>query len=340
MNAEEARAAMLAKISGFKPQETIFEIGPKGKSAQNEAAEIVRTLRAKIIPRKPRQSDEDAEIAGDGTIATAEIHGDPVELPEDDEEERGDDWEEASSDSEDELEITVSDPKATKKASATWQDPEIFMGYTPRTINTAAEKAYGVRSGEQVNFVEAARDAAMDLTNDEGAKGFGEPTRAKMRWDKKQSKYVSRVNDEDGSGGATSKMIRGESGVKIAASFQSGRFDKWRKAQRLGKMPRVGEVEDRSLAGRLGIGRGYSDKGYKFKHKSEKAPKEADKYRDDYHVRKKRVAEARDKRIGKFRDGEGSKREVKGADDIRKAREIKEQKKAKNARPSKKPRRS
>ncbi len=50
----------------------------------------------------------------------------------------------------------------------------------------------------------------MDLTNDEGAKAFGLPTRSKMRWDKKQSKYVARANDEDGTKGA--KMVRGESG--------------------------------------------------------------------------------------------------------------------------------
>ena len=64
----------------------------------------------------------------------------------------------------------------------------------------------------------------------------------------------------------------------------------------------------------------------------EKAPKEADKYRDDYHVRKRRVAEAKEKRVGRFRDGEGSQRELKGAVDIRKARELKEKKRVKNAR--------
>jgi ATP-dependent RNA helicase DDX54/DBP10 len=57
-------------------------------------------------------------------------------------------------------------------------------------------------------------DAAMDLTNDDGAKAFGAPTRAKMRWDKKQSKYVSCANDDNGSRGA--QMIRGESSVKMA----------------------------------------------------------------------------------------------------------------------------
>ncbi|CRK10747.1 hypothetical protein BN1708_017105, partial [Verticillium longisporum] len=47
-----------------------------------------------------------------------------------------------------------------------------------------------------------------------------------------------------------------------------------------------------------------------------------------------RVAEAKEKRIGRFKDGAGSKFEIKGAEDIRKARKEAEKKRAKNARPS------
>ena len=75
--------------------------------------------------------------------------------------------------------------------------------------------------------------------------------------------------------------------------------------------------------------------GSRYKHKQERAPKEADKYRDDYHVRKKRVAEAKEKRVGRFRDG-GGKGEIKSTEDIRKERKLAERRKAKNARPSKK----
>ncbi len=74
--------------------------------------------------------------------------------------------------------------------------------------------------------------------------------------------------------------------------------------------------------------------GTRYKHKQEKAPKEADRYRDDYHVRKKRVDEAKEKRVGKFRDGSG-KGEIKSTEDIRRERKLAERRKAKNARPSK-----
>uniref|UniRef100_L2G3C3 ATP-dependent RNA helicase dbp10 n=1 Tax=Colletotrichum fructicola (strain Nara gc5) TaxID=1213859 RepID=L2G3C3_COLFN len=148
----------------------------------------------------------------------------------------------------------------------------------------------------------------MDLTNDETAKGFGEPTKTRgMRWDKKQNKYVARANDEDGSKG--SKFIRGE--------------------PTLGRM-QVGGLERPNMPGAV------DQSGPRYKHKLEKAPKQADKYRDDYQVRKKRVAEAKEKRIGKFKDGAGSRKEIKGAEDIRKARVEKQKKMEKNARPSKK----
>ncbi|KAJ9160925.1 DEAD-domain-containing protein [Coniochaeta hoffmannii] len=336
---EDARAKMLATISGFKPQETIFEVGDQGKAkgAKNAAAEAVRGFRTRVAPRRMTAQEQEMRRdkyanygkEGEGEDESGEEEGEDGEGEFEDEDE-------VMVDEDDELEVTVSNSASTsKKGQTSFEDPSVFMSYTPRTLNAAEEKGYGVHSGSQVNFVTAAREVAMDMTNDEGATAFGVPTRAKMRWDKKNSKYVSRDNDEDGSKGA--KMIRGESGVKIAASFQSGRFDRWRKANKLGDMPRVGEAEKAGFARQAtGPGGPQGMSGPRYKHKKEQAPRDADKFRDDYHVRKKRVAEAKEKRIGKFKDGEGSKREIKSAHDIQKERRIAALKREKNARPEKK----
>ena len=147
------------------------------------------------------------------------------------------------------------------------------MAYTPSTINLAEDRGYGVHSGG--TFVNAAKDATMDLANDESS-AFKEASKPGMRWDKKSKKYVSRANDEDGSKGT--KYIRGESGQKIAASFRSGRFDAWRKANKVDRLPRVGELERSNAHFAAGGGGGHQKR---FKHKQERAPKEADKYRDD-----------------------------------------------------------
>lgn len=339
-SAEQARIDMLARISGFRPQETVFEIGTRGKAGHGEAAEMMRARREKITPRRQKEDDKRAAAEAEAVNEDMSETDDLPEADDDDEDMKvtvtggGEDMEEAS---DGELEVTFS--KAAQKGKGrtlSWKDSENFMSYTPKTINTAEERGYGVHSGsyntasQNSNFVEAARGVTMDLTNDDGAKSFAEPARAKgMRWDKKNSKYVARANDEDGSKGK--RLIRGESGQKIAASFQSGRFDRWRKAHKVDRLPRTGEAE-RPGTGSGGVGRGM---GTRYKHKQEKAPKEADRYRDDYHVRKKRVAEAKEKRVGQFKDGSG-KSEIKSTEDIRKERRLQERKKAKNARPSKK----
>lgn len=320
------RERMLAQVSGFRPAETVFEIGKRG-SNKSEAAEIMRKRREKVDPWRRQdakdraaidvsadsvpvvngEAGEDADVDADGA---AQLDLDPV--------------------SEDELEITFSQPSSRQdKMSDSWEDSENFMSYVPRSLNMAEDRGYGVHSGGEKashgsNFVEAARGVTMDLNNDD-SKGFGEPSKARgMRWDKKSKKYVARANDEDGSKGA--KMVRGESGQKIAASFRSGRFDAWKKSNKIDRLPRTGEMETPS---------NNFDRGRRYKHKAEKAPKEADKFRDDYYKRKKKVESAREKRIGKFKDG-GAKNELRGVDDVRKQRKLTEKRKEKNARPTKK----
>jgi ATP-dependent RNA helicase DDX54/DBP10 len=319
---------MLARISSFRPTESIFEIGHRGTGS--EAAEIMKKRRQQIDNMKQKQATRSSGLSDEayGTKAPSE-DADVLDVASVD----GEELDDADLGSEsDDLEISVSQPATRNASKDDWQNSEFFMSYAPKGVNAAEERGYGVHTGsyntaqQASNFVESARAAQMDLTNDE-VKGFAEASKARgMRWDKKSKKYVAKVNDEDGSKGA--KMIVGESGLKIAASFRSGRYDDWRKSNKIGRLPRVGELEKPTHAAAHGGGRHY-------KHKAERAPKEADRYRDDYHTQKKKVTEAKEKRIGKFKDG-GGRNELKGVDDVRKQRELEEKRKNKNARPSKK----
>lgn len=329
-HAEIERAKMLARVSGFRPQETVFEIGKKG--ATSEAAEVMKKRRI-TVDNQRRKKDAlqraELEISAEDIVPNTtvkDIHdrgpdeSEPPELDVD-----------MDSASEDELEVTFTQSEPTKGNRAKidgYKDPSFFMSYTPTSVNLAEDRGYGVHSGgNSNNFVLAARDVAMDLANDDGAKGFAQPSRPSgMRWDKKSKKYVARANDEDGSKGA--KMIRGESGQKIAASFRSGRFDAWRKSHKIDRLPRTGEAETASNRTNGGGG------GKRWKHKKEDAPKDADKYRDDFYKRKKMVDKAKEERRGRFREGKG-KSEIKGVDDVRKERGMKERRKEKNARPGK-----
>ncbi|KAL8994902.1 MAG: hypothetical protein Q9188_006934 [Gyalolechia gomerana] len=324
---EIERERMLVRVSGFRPPETVFEIGQRGGGS--EAAEVMKKRRIAIDAKRQKKEAiegdstiEDEVVAPSGNTLPKEVHIAPHgEL-------------EMSPASESELEVTFSQPSQGRSKtdhSRNFRDSEFFMSYTPTAINLAEDRAYGVHSGsyntasQKINFLEAARGVTMDLKNDDGAKAFAEPSRPTgMRWDKKSKKYVARANDQDGSRGKA--MIRGESGQKISASFRSGRFDAWKKANRINKLPRTGEVEKQTGPDRINGGK-------RFKHKMERAPREADKFRDDYHKRKKKVDAAKEKKIGRFREGDG-KSEIKGMDDVRKQRGVKQKRREKNARPA------
>ncbi|KAL6708507.1 ATP-dependent RNA helicase dbp10 [Coniothyrium glycines] len=324
-NALREKEKMLERIQSFRPSETVFEIGRRGTGS--ETAEIMRKRREQVDRQKTKQAASRAVEDQRDTQHSLTVPADHSD--DDDDDNNGEDNDNAvngayDSDS-DELEVSVSQPSSKKSKQDDWRNDDFFMSYTPKE-NLAEEKAYGVSGGDagNSNFVSAARAAEMSLVNDE-IQGFADAAKSKMRWDKKSKKYVNRANDDDGSKGT--KMIRGESGQKIAASFRSGRFDDWRKANKV-KMPRVGEIEAPNRTASF-------NNGPRYKHKTEKAPKQADRYRDDYHVQKKKVADAKEKRIGSFKDN-GAKSELKDANAVHKQRKVQEQRKQKNARPSKK----
>lgn len=321
-----AKENMLARVSSFRPHETIFEISKRG--AADERAELMRKVRKKFEPRRSKavEKSDQHQFPGFTKERVLQDQTDGIALSDDKLMNKMD------SESESELEVSFSEPTKRNKPTGadSWQDSEHFISYTPRESNLTEERGYSVQSGSNSNtaeFLVQARGATMDLTKDE-TQGFGEANRPKsMRWDKKRKKYIMQGSDQDGQQGK--KLILGESGQKIAASFRSGRFEAWKRSHRIDKIPTVGEIEKGSLGSRSNI------PAKRFRHKIEKAPKEADRFRDDYYKQKKKVAEAKEKRVGKFKHGAG-KSELRSVDDVRKQRILKKKRQEKNARPSKK----
>ncbi|BAE59044.1 P-loop containing nucleoside triphosphate hydrolase protein [Aspergillus flavus] len=338
---ELEREKMLARIGGYRPQETIFEVHNRrnGKHEGDEAIDTIKRIRTTVDYKKKKremaekQSDfvEDASSGNKGEANETEETG---AQPDEDEEDIGEGVpDNMSMASESDLEVTFSSyngGKAKKDSAASFQNPEYFMSYTPSSTNLAEDRAYGVHTGTNANFTQASRSATMDLLGDEGARGFAEP-RTMMRWDKRHKKYVSRQNDEDGSKGT--HLVKGESGAKIASTFRSGRFDAWRKGKRLGRMPRVGEEETPALVHDLNT----AMRRRRFQHRKEQAPKAADRLRGDYEKMKKKGEAAKQRQLSKAGGAAaGGKSELKSTDDIRLARKLKQQRREKNARPSRK----
>jgi ATP-dependent RNA helicase DDX54/DBP10 len=358
---EVQREKMLARVGNFRPQESIFEIGARrgGRKNNEEAVDAIRQIRSSLEHRKQKAADAaqaPSTFGGDGssTKAAAESHGDS-EDENDDDASQADTMSEASST---ELEVTFSEPYAKKaksnsksstkyyvdSESTDFRDPSNYMSYLPTTQDLTSDRAYGVHTGSNTsNFIESARSATMDLGADESSKTFGE-NRQVMRWDKRHKKYVRRENDDDGSKGR--KLVRGESGAKIAASFRSGRFERWMKSNRVGRMGRVGEEEKNVDGIGPGGGGGAGMRGKRFQHKTLRTPKTPDKLRGDYEKQVLKAKGAKDRAdqnpgmgtvtaaVGKGKaKGKGGKGELRSIDTMVKERRLKEKRREKNARP-------
>jgi ATP-dependent RNA helicase DDX54/DBP10 len=180
-----------------------------------------------------------------------------------------------------------------------------------------------------------------------GDETFREKRKHQLTWDKKKKKFIT----GDGAGADNVKLVKTESGTRLPATYRSGRYDEWKSKTRV-SLPRVGEAEN---PGRSGAASG----GKRFKHSKVTSAKPLDKFRTDYErkarLKKQQQNAKEDPSLGQpSSPGKGPRRtqkrygsksygqvksELRTADQIRKMRKTKDQRRAKNARPSKKKRR-
>lgn len=161
------------------------------------------------------------------------------------------------------------------------------------------EQGYSMQTNG--NFIEQAGRAQLDLIGDDND-AMNQSRRNALRWDAKKKKFVK----GSGIGSDNKKLIRTESGALISASYKSGRFDEWARKKRI-SIPRTGEIE-------LSSAKQFAQNGQRrFRHNSDNSQK-------------------------RTQDG-NVKSELKNAEQIRKQRKIKEKRREKNARPSKKQKR-
>ncbi|KZT72081.1 DEAD-domain-containing protein [Daedalea quercina L-15889] len=322
---EAQRAALLKAVNSFRPAETVLEIGARGNT---ETAALMKQRRKALSKAAQR-----ASLASTSAPATL----------------REDDDDEAVSASEtrevlemaDEEEIAAVFDSYHKKGDSKndFRDSEFYMSHYQKDAHT--EKGYSLRDG--ATFAEQAQNVAFDLAGDEGTR---ERKRREMHWDKKKKRFIKGA----GEGADNVKLVRTESGVKLPATYRSGRFDEWKAKSRL-YLPKVGEAEmDGPRRGNSSVG------GRKFKHHQTAASKPLDRLSKDYE-RKARQRKKQEQNSGADDDARPSPRpgkkgkalgkrnggktvgkvrsELKTVDQIRKTRQISENRKAKNARPSK-----
>lgn len=327
---EEKRAAIVRAVSAFKPAETVFEVGTRGKAATANAALMKerRKALAKAVERAGNSGPSssaavDADRGGDDGLG--EAGGGDVEM----------------ADEEDIAAVF----HVTNKKSNNFRDEDYYMSHYQKDAIT--EKGYSLTDGAS-SFAAQAQGAILDLAGDEDTIGSRQRHQNKLSWDKKKKKFVK----GGGIGSDNMKLLRTENGTQLPATYKSGRFDDWKKKTRV-SLPKNGEREmERRGAGAAGPG------GRRWKHNKVTEAKPLDKLSNDYERKSRQLKKkeegfaaeaggAKPKSPGKAkkirsggRFGGKSvgrvKTEIKTVDQIRKNRMVAERKKAKNARPSRK----
>ncbi|KAF9528456.1 ATP-dependent RNA helicase DBP10 [Crepidotus variabilis] len=312
---EEARKKLLRVVGAFTPSETVFEVGSKGKG---ETAALMKERR-KALKKSAERAVASASAVEEGDSAdevTDAMKG--VEMADED----------------DIVAVFGAQEKDKKKG---FRDEEFYMSYVQK--DSATDKGYSLQDGAS-SFIRQAQNVTFDLTNDEGRQ-----EKRKLTWDKKKKKFIQ----GDGVGADNVKMVKTESGTKLPATFRSGRFDEWKSKSRV-SLPRIGETENTSTRSK-----GPSAGGRRFKHHKMEDAKPLDKFRGDYERKTRQFKKAGGstddgdkeatsprgngrKKLGMRRGGKSFgkvKTEIKSVEQIRKQRKVMENRRLKNARPSK-----
>ncbi|KAI0699545.1 DEAD-domain-containing protein [Cytidiella melzeri] len=324
LDEDRRRKELLKAVSAFKPSETVLEIGARGNA---ETAALMKQRRKALSKAAIR-----AQVASTSSAAVQDDEGEDEGVGAKDEIMMADEAEIAAV-----FESVHS--KGKERGKGGHRDNEYYMSHYQKDAHT--EKGYSLRDG--TSFVEQARGVTFDLASDEALQ---KQKRREMRWDKTKKKFVQGT----GEGADNVKLVKTESGVKLPATYRSGRFDEWKAKSRKG-IPRVGEEE---AVGSRATGGGKG--GRKWKHTKVEEAKPLDKLRVDYERKSRQLskksgqdgpappptashkaAKGKKKLVGRpgTRSGGKARNELKTADQIRKSRHIEERKKLRNARPNK-----
>ncbi|XP_058060023.1 ATP-dependent RNA helicase DDX54 [Anopheles bellator] len=139
---------------------------------------------------------------------------------------------------------------ATATAVGSRRDEEHFIAYQPK--DAIEEDGYAID-----NFSRQANSAELSVVGDtaEGQRMH----RQLQKWDRKKKKMVNVENPKAG-------KIRTEHGVWIAASYKTGRYDKWKERTKLDERLAQAQQHDSDSDGEQGAGPSMLQKQYPHTH--------------------------------------------------------------------------
>ncbi|EJD03333.1 DEAD-domain-containing protein [Fomitiporia mediterranea MF3/22] len=326
---EEARRALLKAVNSFSPAETVFEIGNRGKSA---GAALMKDRRKALVKARERAVHTTSIVEYEVRETQESVMpAEDIEMAD-----------------EDDIEAAF----ASGSKHGKHRDEEFYLPYVQKDAMT--EKGYSLKDG--ASFAEQASGATFDLTNDEaGTLGtHAGHVRSQLKWDRKKKRFIR----GSGEGADNVKIVKTEGGTRLPVTYRSGRFEEWSKKTHV-RVPRVGEKESDGAGAKVRGGGGK-----RFKHQSVTPAKPLHKLNKDYERKARQITKKAQERGGGEEEAENSrpsitktkkvgvgkkgksryggkpigrvKSELKSAEQIRKARQVAERKKAKNSRPSRK----
>ncbi|CAG8485308.1 1389_t:CDS:10 [Dentiscutata heterogama] len=209
VNAQEKnRICFINSISNFRPHETIFEIGNRGKKKTSLISPIIK--QHKETAMKTTTDAKEMQINHENSPNCHETEVKEIKKRKNDD-----------------------DTKMSKKQKKdNFRDNEYYISHYQKDANT--EKGYSVNQG--ISFAEESKRALLGTQNDEQIPGANK--KKSLRWDSKKKNFVR----SNGIESDNKKFIISENGTKLPATYKSGRFTEWQQQHKL-SIPRIGEKE-------------------------------------------------------------------------------------------------
>ncbi|KAJ2766359.1 ATP-dependent RNA helicase dbp10, partial [Coemansia nantahalensis] len=169
---EQQRLDILRSLSGFRPSETIFEIGRRGVKHSDEASLVMQTYRMasnRFIAHTKKARSELADPMARGGSGSGGSTGAVA----------------AAADSAMEVDDLLNPTTGGK-----YRDDDFYIPYTKTDLNT--ERGYAMTTGG--SFAERAQGAILSLNGDENTTLLGQlhtqQSKNTLRWDSKKKNFV------------------------------------------------------------------------------------------------------------------------------------------------------
>ncbi|CAG8465871.1 4437_t:CDS:10 [Ambispora leptoticha] len=333
---EKERLNLINSITNFRPNETIFEIGNRGikkasvaglvmKQRRDVVSKTIETFKTSQEKNNIKQTQLNASDDDNNKEKKDEIKSGIIKLMD-----SKSNLEDNSNNNKRKAKDTANSNASKKQKKDNYRDEEYYIPHFQNDANT--EKGYSMTQG--TSFAEQAQKAILDPQGDE--KSTIRDRKNAYRWDAKKKNFVRGL----GIGADNKKLIKTESGIRIPATYKSGRFKEWQQQNKL-EIPRTGERELSTV----------KVDAKRFRHNKITVPKPLDPLSKNYSKKLKKMQKSNVHNNNDDEDNDGKKKshnikppnipmrgvrsELKTVDQIRKQRQIKQKKHAKNSRPNK-----